>query len=111
MQGIAKLTDDPTILNQGNAAAELNREGVRVYKTGALPEARELFRRALKMQPKNISIALNMAQSLLHGTDTSVESELLQECRACLKLVGMMPDTDARHARYQKLRSKAFGDE
>jgi hypothetical protein len=40
-----------------------------------------------------------------------VESELLQECRACLKLVGMMPDTDARHARYQKLRSKAFGDE
>ncbi|EPJ78621.1 MULTISPECIES: tetratricopeptide repeat-containing response regulator [Pseudomonas] len=111
MQGIAKLTDDPNILNQGNAAAELNREGVRVYKTGALPEARELFRRALKMQPKNISIALNMAQSLLHGTDTSVESELLQECRACLKLVGMMPDTDARFARYQKLRSKAFGDE
>ena len=40
-----------------------------------------------------------------------VESELLQECRACLKLVGMMPDTDARFARYQKLRSKAFGDE
>lgn len=111
MEGIAKLTDDPAILNSANAAADMNRQGVRSYKAGALGEARDLFRRALAMQPKNISIALNMAQSLLHGTDTSVESELLQECRDCLKLVGMMPDSDARFARYQKLRSKAFGDE
>ncbi|MFP3632770.1 tetratricopeptide repeat protein, partial [Burkholderia sp. SIMBA_045] len=74
MKGIAKLTDDPTILSSSNAAAELNREGVRVYKTGNLVEARSVFRKALAMQPKNISIALNMAQSLLHGTDTSVPS-------------------------------------
>ena len=110
MKDIAKLTDDPTILNSSNAAADLNRQGVRVYKTGNLVEAREVFRKALKMQPKNISIALNMAQSLLHGTDTSVPSAELEECRACLKMVGLMPDTDARFARYQKLKSKAFGE-
>jgi len=110
MKDIAKLTDDPTILSSSNAAADLNRQGVRVYKTGNLVEAREVFRKALKMQPKNISIALNMAQSLLHGTDTSVPSAELEECRACLKMVGLMPDTDARHARYQKLKSKAFGE-
>ena len=110
MQSIAKLTDDPEILSSSNAAAELNREGVRVYKTGNLPEARTLFRRALTMQPKNISIALNMAQSLLHGTDTSVASAELEECRGCLKMVGMMPDTDARYPRYQKLKIKAFGE-
>jgi predicted Zn-dependent protease len=81
-----------------------------VYKTGNLVEAREVFRKALKLQPKNISIALNLAQSLLHGTDTSVPSAELEECRACLKLVGLMPDTDARFARYQKLKSKAFGE-
>jgi CheY-like chemotaxis protein/Flp pilus assembly protein TadD len=110
MKDIAKLTDDPTILNSSNAAADLNRQGVRVYKTGNLVEARDVFRKALKMQPKNISIALNMAQSLLHGTDTSVPSAELEECRACLKMVGLMPDTDARYARYQKLKSKAFGE-
>ncbi|APC18010.1 hypothetical protein BLL42_20615 [Pseudomonas frederiksbergensis] len=110
MQGIAQQTDDPTILNAGNAAADLNRQGVRSYKAGALPEARELFRGALLLQPKNISIALNMAQSLLHGTDASLDSALLEECRTCLKMVGMMPESDARYPRYQKLRSKAFGE-
>jgi CheY-like chemotaxis protein/Flp pilus assembly protein TadD len=110
MQGIAKLTDDPTILNAGNAAADLNRQGVRVYKTGNLVEARDVFRKALALQPKNISIALNMAQSLLHGTDASAPSVELEECRACLKTVGLMPDTDPRFSRYQKLRSKAFGE-
>jgi len=108
MQGIAKLTDDPTILSQSNAASDLNRQGVQVYKTGNLVEARAIFRKALALQPKNISIALNMAQSLLHGTDTSVASAELDECRACLKLVGMMPDTDARYPRFQKLKIKAF---
>ena len=109
MQNIAKLTDDPTILSSSNAAADINRQGVRSYKGGNLAEARELFRKALAMQPKNISIALNMAQSLLHGADANPDAALLEECRACLKLVGMMPDTDARYPRYQKLRSKAFG--
>jgi tetratricopeptide (TPR) repeat protein len=109
MKDIAKQTDDPSILNSGNAAAELNRQGVRVYKTGNLVEARQVFRRALALQPKNISIALNMAQSLLHGTDTSVPSAELEECQVCLKMVGLMPDTDARYPRYQKLKSKAFG--
>ena len=109
MKGIAKLTDDPAILNSGNLAADLNRQGVRVYKTGNLVEARAVFRKALGLQPKNISIALNMAQSLLHGTDTSVPSPELVECQTCLKMVGLMPDSDPRFPRYQKLKIKAFG--
>jgi Flp pilus assembly protein TadD len=110
MQGIAKLTDDPAILNCANAAADLNRQGVRSYKAGTLTEARTLFRGALLLQPKNISIALNMAQSLLHGGDASLDTALLEECRVCLKMVGMIPESDTRYPRYQKLRSKAFGE-
>lgn len=110
MKGIAKLTDDPTILNSGHIAADLNRQGVRSYKAGTLDEARDLFRRALALQPKNISIALNMAQSLLHGIDPAVDVALLEECQACLKTVGKMPESDPRHPRYQKLRIKAFGE-
>ncbi len=81
---------------------------MRAYKAGGLTEARELFRGALLLQPKNISIALNMAQSLLHGTDPKADAPLFDECRACLKMVGMIPESDARYPRYQKLRSKAF---
>jgi tetratricopeptide (TPR) repeat protein len=110
MKGIAKLTDDPSILNSGNVAADLNRQGVRVYKTGDLVQARGIFRKALALQPKNISIALNLAQALLHGTDTNVPSAELVECRTCLKMVGLMPDTDSRFARYKKLQNKAFGE-
>ncbi|WP_095080386.1 tetratricopeptide repeat-containing response regulator [Pseudomonas sp. Irchel s3h17] len=110
MQGIAKQTDDPAILNSGTAAADLNRQGVRSYKAGALTEARELFRGALLLQPKNISIALNMAQSLLHGNTASLDATLLDECRRCLKRVGLMPESDLRYPRYQKLRDKAFGE-
>jgi CheY-like chemotaxis protein/cytochrome c-type biogenesis protein CcmH/NrfG len=109
MQGIARLTDDPGILDAGTAAADLNRQGVRVYKTGQLAEAREVFRKALALQPKNISIALNLAQALLHGTDTGAPSAEREECRTCLDRVGLMPATDARYPRYQKLKIKAFG--
>ncbi|MGO3999975.1 response regulator [Pseudomonas fluorescens] len=108
MRGIAKQTDDPAILNSGTAAADLNRQGVRSYKAGALTEARELFRGALLLQPKNISIALNMAQSILHGATANLDPGLLDECRRCLKMVGLMPESDARYPRYQKLQSKAL---
>ena len=84
--------------------------GATLYKTGDLVQAREIFRKALALQPKNISIALNLAQALLHGTDTTAPSAEMVECRACLKMVGLMPDTDARFARYKKLKNKAFGE-
>lgn len=109
MQNIAKQTDDPSILGAGKAAMDLNLEGVRCYKAGNLPEARELFRSALALQPKNISIALNLAQSLLHTKSAQPDAGNLQECQACLKMVGNMPDSDPRYERFQKLQSRAFG--
>ena len=109
MQSIAKQTDDPAILGAGKAAMDLNLQGVRSYKAGSLPEARDLFRNALALQPKNISIALNLAQSLLHAKGVAPDAANLQECQACLKMVGNMPDSDPRYDRFQKLQSRAFG--
>ena len=109
MDRIALQTDDPHILNIGQAAIDLNAQGIRRYRAGHLGEAQDLFRRALALQPKNISIALNMAQSLLHIGVQNLDAAALLECQASLKEVGQMPDTDARYSRYQKLRSKAFG--
>ncbi|MEF9672162.1 tetratricopeptide repeat-containing response regulator [Pseudomonas sp. MWU13-2100] len=110
MKGIAKLTDDPEILGSGKAAIDLNVQGVRSYKGGNLDEAVDLFRRALALQPKNISIALNAAQALLVIAQKSGDAAVLEECRGCLKMVGKMPDSDPRHERYQKLRTRAFGE-
>ncbi|MFS2159062.1 response regulator [Pseudomonas sp. Pseusp122] len=108
MQSIARQTDDPAILGANKTAIDLNLQGVRSYKAGQLAEAQELFRKALALQPKNISIALNMAQSLLHLKVENLNPQQLAECQACLKMVGKMPDTDARFERFQKLQSKAF---
>ena len=110
MKGIAKLTDDPEILGGGKAAIDLNVQGVRSYKGGNLEEAVDLFRRALALQPKNISIALNAAQALLVIAQKGGDAAVLEECRACLKMVGKMPDSDPRYERYQKLRTRAFGE-
>lgn len=109
MKNIAKQTDDPEILGAGKAAMDLNVQGVRSYRAGNLAEAQDLFRRAMALQPKNISFALNMAQSLLHLGVQHLDANALQECQASLKMVGKMPDTDPRYERYQKLQSRAFG--
>jgi hypothetical protein len=50
-----------------------------------------------------------MAQSLLHIGVQNLDAAALQECQASLKLVGKMPDTDARFERFKKLRMRAFG--
>jgi DNA-binding response OmpR family regulator/cytochrome c-type biogenesis protein CcmH/NrfG len=109
MQNIAKQTDDPEILGANKAAIDLNIQGVRSYKGGNLDEAQSLFRQGLALQPKNISIALNLAQSLLHALATVPDAAKLAECQACLTTVGKMPDSDPRYERYQKLQIKAFG--
>jgi CheY-like chemotaxis protein/Flp pilus assembly protein TadD len=109
MKGIALQTDDPQILGIGKAAIDLNAQGIRSYRAGQLGEAQDLFRRALALQPKNISIALNMAQSLLHIGVDNLDAAALEECQASLKLVGKMPESDTRYERYQKLRNRAFG--
>ncbi len=108
MEGIAKLTDDVQILGSGKEAADLNRQGVRCYQQKRFAEALESFRRALALQPKNISIALNTAQSLLRLHIEQAQPALLEECRACLDAVKMIPPSDPRFERYQSLRRKAF---
>jgi CheY-like chemotaxis protein/cytochrome c-type biogenesis protein CcmH/NrfG len=104
-QSIALLTDDPAIVALSTEAAELNRNGVRCYQAGKLIEASVFFKRALALQPKNISIALNTAQSLLSMANKSSDSSSLEECRACLRVAGMMPETDPRYGRYQQMNS------
>jgi len=109
MQRVARLTDDPSVLNAVTEAVDLNRQGVRSYQAGQLSEALALFRRALGRQPKNISIALNTAQAVLRSGGQTPSVEVLQECRQCLSSIAGIPTSDTRYDRFRKLHIKAFG--
>lgn len=102
---IAQLTDDPQIIGTSQQATELNRQGVRSYQTGQFDEALALFSKAQKLQPKNISIALNRAQSLLRKASLTEDDK--QQCQECLNVAGKMPENDSRYLRYQQLRQRA----
>ncbi|MBA1201936.1 response regulator [Pseudomonas capeferrum] len=109
MESVSKLTDDPAVLNAVTQAVELNRQGVRSYQGGDLKEALDIFRRALAMQPKNISISLNTTQALLRIAGDKLSEEVMQECRKSLNGVAGIPASDNRYDRYRKLHIRVFG--
>ncbi|HDS1736605.1 MULTISPECIES: tetratricopeptide repeat-containing response regulator [Pseudomonas] len=109
MQNVAKLTDDPLVLNAITEAVDVNRQGVRSYQAGQLNEALEKFRRALSLQPRNISIALNTAQAVLRIAGENPSPAFIQECRSCLQSVAGIPPSDSRYDRYRKLHIRVFG--
>lgn len=109
MDSVSQLTDDPSVLTAVTQAVELNRQGVRSYQAGAVPQALDTFRRALGMQPKNISIALNTTQALLRIAGDKLSDDILQECRRSLQGVSGIPTSDSRYERYRKLHLRVFG--
>ena len=95
------------IAGGGEQAKAVNREGIKSYQQQRFPEALELFRQASASQPRNISYALNTAQSLLRLLAQAPDEALKSECLRCLEQAQSMPSTDKRHERYRKLRKAA----
>ena len=103
---LASQTDDPDILAAGSEALEWNRLGILAYQQKDYPQALALFRKATTAQPRNISFALNTAQSLLRLLGTQPSAALQAECRDCLQRASQMPAGDHRRERYIKLCEK-----
>ncbi|MEH6566685.1 MAG: response regulator [Halopseudomonas sp.] len=103
MAGISAQTSNPTILQAGDQAQSHNRAGVQHYQKQQYAEALDSFRAAAALQPRNISFALNTAQSLLRLLLSAPTDELREECQACLEQVRSMPKSDHRYERYRKL--------
>ncbi|WP_285260679.1 tetratricopeptide repeat-containing response regulator [Halopseudomonas bauzanensis] len=103
---IARHTDNPDILAAGSQALEWNRQAIQLYQQKNYTQALQLFRQALTSQPRNISFALNTAQSLLRLVAANPEPELLAECERCLQQAAGMPVNDHRRERYRKLRER-----
>jgi tetratricopeptide (TPR) repeat protein len=109
MDAIAGQTSNPAILNVCVQVQGLNSKGIRSYQQKQFPQALELFRQARELQPRNISIALNTAQSLLRLLLIEPATELKTECQECLTQVSNIPSTDHRYARYEKLCATVAG--
>ncbi|WP_339843135.1 response regulator [uncultured Halopseudomonas sp.] len=109
MESIASQTSNPEILNAGIQAQALNREGIKAYQQQQFPQALGLFRQARDLQPRNISFALNTAQSVLRLLLAEPSAELKDECLQCLAQVSNVPATDSRYARYEKLCKTVAG--
>ncbi|QIB50490.1 tetratricopeptide repeat-containing response regulator [Pseudomonas sp. OIL-1] len=107
LEQIAEQTDNPDIIKAGEHAKAQNREGIKRYQQKQFAEALELFRQASASQPRNISYALNTAQSLLRLLAQTPDDDLKAECLRCLAQAHNMPATDKRYERYQKLRKAA----
>lgn len=100
---LAGHTDDPDILVAGSDALAWNRQGILAYQQKDYAQALELFRRATASQPRNISFALNTAQSLLRLMRTQPSAVLREECRDCLQRASRMHESDYRRERYLRL--------
>ncbi|GGC93180.1 tetratricopeptide repeat-containing response regulator [Halopseudomonas salina] len=109
MEAIASQTSNPEILNAGLQAQTLNREGIKAYQQQQFPQALDLFRQARDLQPRNISFALNTAQSVLRLLLAEPSADLKDECLQCLAQVSNIPATDSRYPRYEKLCKTVAG--
>jgi thioredoxin-like negative regulator of GroEL len=109
MDAVAGKTSNSDILNACFQVQGLNSKGIRSYQQQQFPQALELFRQARELQPRNISIALNTAQSLLRLLLIEPATDLQAECQECLKQVSNIPSTDHRYARYEKLCATLAG--
>src|SRR5690606_36050978 len=97
---LASHTDDPDILAAGSDALEWNRQGILAYQQKDYTRARELLRRATASQPRNISFALNTAQSLLRLMRTEPSAALREARQARLQRARRLPDGAHRRQRF-----------
>lgn len=102
---LAQQPGSEALLEKANTAKQLNRQAIKLYEQAKIPEALKLFREALDLQSRNISIVLNCAQALIKLSGKGENAEALDECRACLDRVKAIPESDPRYARYQQLRA------
>lgn len=97
--GKAVKTDDAN-----DRAVELNNAGAKFFEKGDHENALRNFRKAIELAPQNISIVLNMAQTLLDIFQANpAEKDLPNECLRCLERIQHISPEDKRYARFQAL--------
>jgi len=111
---LAETIGDETVSKQAEDIAEaldlvvseksLNRQGIRLFESGQLKEAAELFDKAVIEMPNNYSALLNAAQAnMQYMKKEGAQKSMLDKVRKMLDAVKDMPESDKRYDRYQQL--------
>ncbi|NQD38202.1 response regulator [Permianibacter sp. IMCC34836] len=99
----AEQLADNSVIKHTDQALALNALGIAEFEQKKYDAALLHFREAVKLAPRNISIVLNTAQTLLEKYRGQPQHALLEECQGYLDQVRKMPDTDKRYKRFQGL--------
>lgn len=99
----ATLQTDNTVMKQTEQALNLNGLGIAEFEQKKYDDALLHFREAVKLAPRNISIVLNTAQTLVEKYRLQPDQRLLIECQGYLDQVRNMPPDDKRFKRFQGL--------
>ena len=103
MAKFAEQQADSNVVKQTDQALALNGLGISEFEQKKYDPALVHFREAVKLAPRNISIVLNTAQTLIESYRQRPKPELLSECQRYLDQVRNMPPTDKRYKRFQGL--------
>lgn len=103
MAKLAEQVKDTSLVKQRDQALALNAQGIGEFEHGKYDAALLHFREAVKLAPRNISIVLNTAQTLIEKYRQQPQRALLDECQRYLDQVRNMPPDDKRYKRFQGL--------
>jgi len=84
-------------------AAQMNKQGIKLYTEGSIEHAANTLREALPLTPRHISLNLNLAQVLLRLCKTNKDSALLKEVGDYLHKVRHTPKHHKEFKRYEYL--------
>jgi tetratricopeptide (TPR) repeat protein len=102
------LNKDVT-LEDREQAAQMNKQGIKLYKENKVGQAAEELRKAIPLTPRHISLNLNLAQVLLKLYKQKPVADVLKEVERYLHKVRHVPKHHKEYKRYQYLLKQLKG--
>jgi tetratricopeptide (TPR) repeat protein len=113
LQLLDEFLDEPASDANKTMVAEVNRQGIELYRTGEYDDALSCFDKAVALFPKHVGLQLNIVQALIgklkaNGCAESEYSQALANCRTALELISSMVDQDdPQYKRFVQLKNMA----
>ncbi|WNO07722.1 response regulator [Teredinibacter sp. KSP-S5-2] len=110
LQKLDEFLTEPVSDANREMIAEVNREGIDLYKHGEFDAALACFERVRELFPKHVGIQLNIAQTLIGKLKSGqADDKVVNHCQSSLDLVASLIDPDhPQYSRYCQLRRMAI---
>ena len=107
MQRIEELREEPVSWHARAKAAELNKEGIKMFEDGRIQDAVSILKNALEYSSRHPALNLNLVQVLLKALENETNPiEYLMICHLCLDRLSHLREDHKQFPRYQHLKKK-----